>query len=708
MRTILLLALAASVPFGLSADPATPTSSVDRTPSHLRTSIFKQFLWGAPYYPEQGELATLDLDAKRMRAAGMNTVRMAEFAWELMEPQEGHYDFSLFDEAIARLGAKGINTILCTPTATPPRWLTIEHPEILRVDDRGVQQLHGSRQQANPCSDVYREYSRRITRAMAEHYRDNPYVIGWQTDNELNCGYAEDYSEQTRLSWVTFLKEKFHDDINALNRTWGTVFWDQTCSHFEDVPLPTPLRPTHLNPAHRLDYFRFISWAVTRFQHDQVEILRATQPRWWITHNGLFKLIDYRGQFGRDLDVLGYDAYPMFAWDPTKRYPSHAWVLDAARAWTGNFFIPEHQGGPGGQTDYFQDNPEPGEMRNLLYTSVAHGADSVMIFRWRTARFGAEEYWTGILDHDNVPRRRYEEAKRFGNEMARVGPAVLGTHVAIDVALAATDFDNTYGHQALSLGLPSPNDVAFDVHNRFWQAGYRVGVVAPGDTLEGLKLYILPHLALIDPAWVPQLEAWVQAGGVLVIGARSGTKDLDNNVVTDALPGVLRPLVGAIVVEYGRQNRPEQRPLEIAIGGQPVLSRDWYEQLEPDEGTGVWLRWATRHLAGTPAATIRKVGHGHVIYVGTYLNGDIGQALLPELVKLAGLEPALPGAPPGVEVVRRETSDRTLWFVMNHNEDARTVSVPAGHDLISDREVGGDLNLPAREVAVIETPVIAH
>lgn len=702
-RLPLLVAAATLITSSLAADPSLHPAPGERAaPSHLRPSPLRDLYWGVAYYPEHGEIATLDQDADRMLAAGMNTVRLAEFAWDRMEPAEGRYDFSFFDDVIARLGAKGIRTILCTPTAAPPRWLSVAHPEILRVDASGRTQQHGSRQHASTASEVYRDYSRRITRAMAEHFRDNPHVVGWQTDNEFNCHFSEDFSAGAAQAWVAFLREKFHGDIGALNQTWGTAFWAQTYARFEDVPLPAPGRPTHLNPAHRLDYARFIAWTVARFQRDQVEILRAVQPRWWLTHNGLFRLIDYRGQFGRDLDVLGYDVYPMFTWDPRQRGATQAWALDAARAWTGNFFIPEHQSGPGGQTDYFHDNPEPGELRRMLYTSFAHGADGALLFRWRSARFGAEEYWTGVLDHDNVPRRRYAEVAQFGRELRRFGPALFGTHVAIDVAVAATDFDNTYGHEALHFKLPSPDDVAAGLHGVFWRRGHRVGVVHPGDTLEGLKLYIVPHFALIDPAWLPRLEAWVRGGGVLVVGARSGTKDLDNNVVTELLPGLLRPLVGATVAEYGRQNAPDQRPLELELPGGRVRSGEWYEVLEPAAGTEVWARWTSRHLAGLPAATLNRLGQGAVVYVGTYLTGPVAEALVPALAKLAQLEPALAGAPEGVEVVRRESADRVLWFLINHTEKEQVVkNAPAGRDLVADRDTTGDLRLPARGAAVI-------
>ncbi len=167
----------------------------ERVLSHKRLSSIKQFLYGSPYYPEHWDAAVRSQDAERMKAAGWNCVRMAEFAWDRMEVEEGRFDFSLFDETIQSLGKVGIKTILCTPTATPPVWLTRAHPEILRVDERGVRMAHGSRQHACTTGPLYRENSRRITSAMAEHFAGNPDVIGWQTDNEFNCQFSECHCE---------------------------------------------------------------------------------------------------------------------------------------------------------------------------------------------------------------------------------------------------------------------------------------------------------------------------------------------------------------------------------------------------------------------------------------------------------------------------------------------------------------------------------
>lgn len=671
--------------------------------SHRRPACLPRFYFGAVYYPEHGELETLDLDAERMLKANMNVVRMAEFAWDLMEPEEGRFDFSLFDETIERLGAHRIDSILCTPTATPPRWLTLKVPDLVKVDGQGRPMQHGSRQHASLVHPVFLEYSRRITRAMAEHFRDHSHVVGWQTDNEIYCQIAEDHSPFAQLAWQQFLREKFGDDIAALNLAWGTAFWSQTYRHFEDIPTPIPNRPTHCSPAQLLDYSRFMAWAAARFQNEQVRILRETQPSWWITHNGLFSRVDYRGAFGEALDVLGYDVYPMFTHDPAERGAVQALWLDAARSWTGNFLVLEHQSGPGGQGDYLLDNPEPLELRRMVYSTLARGADGLLFFRFRTCRFGAEAYWCGILDHDNVPRRRYAEVAQLGAELARIGPKLLGTSVTVEVAIASSDLDNTEAHAALSLGLPSPWQVAGELHAELFRRGYAVGCVHPADVLEGLRLYIIPHWVIFDPAYIPRLRHWVESGGVLVIGARSGTRDSNNNVITEPLPGRLRELCGITVVEYGKQNRPDARRLEFELAGQIVPSAHWYEQLELEPGTEVLASWSSRHLRGTPAISVRQVGRGKVVYVGTYLTGSVRAALLPHLAEAAALEPQFPDLPEHVEVVKRRGTTQSMWFVINHAETPVTVPrVPQGFDLVNEREVTGSLTLGPWGVSVIE------
>ena len=657
--------------------------------SHRRPLPLRTFHFGAPYYPEHWSEADRQDDAERMADAGFTMVRMAEFAWDILEPQEGDFDFALFDEVIAELADEGIRTMLCTPTATPPRWLTMAHPEIHREDARGVPLQHGARQHCCHSHPVFREYSRRITQAMADHYRGNRHVIAWQTDNEFNCHFSECHCPACQTGFQDFLRRKFAGNIQALNQTWGTAFWAQTYTDFAQIPTPKPDRPCYDNPAHRLDYYRFVRESVAVFQHDQVQILRAANPAWFITHNGCFRHVDYRGLLGQDLDALSYDVYPFFDQDPAHRPYSQAFNLDRVRALTGNFMIPEHQSGGGGQGGYLHDTPEPGELRRMTYTSVARGADSVLYFRWRTCRFGAEEYWRGILDHDNVPRRRYEEVAQIGMEMKRIGPAIRGTHVHIDIGIAVGDIDVEEAHDILSLGLPNPRRVAEAVHEELNRAGYAVGCVHPDDDLTGVSMYIIPHWASFDPAWVPGLQAFVEQGGVLVIGARTASKDMDNNVIGGTAPGCLSELAGVSVVEYGRQNNSEQRPLHLTDGVNSAKTDLWYEVLSL--GTASTLAtWNSRHLTGQPAVSRRRLGKGTVYYVGTLLDGHIRGLLSERIEAEANVLPLWPGAPEEVETVLRTDGTRRIWFFANRGDAPVVVPhTPEGVSLTDDEDVGG-------------------
>jgi beta-galactosidase len=372
------------------------------------------------------------------------------------------------------------------------------------------------------------------------------------------------------------------------------------------------------------------------------------------------------------------------------------------RAFSGNFIIPEQQSGPGGQRPYFLDTPEPGEMRRMTYASIARGADSLLYFRWRTCRFGAEEYWCGILDHDDVPRRRYAELKQIGGELRALGPELMGTSVHVDCAVAASDFDAGEAHGTYPLGLPSDRDIAGMVHRELYDGGYAVGCIHPADDLSGVRLYVVPHWTVFDPAWVPALERWVNAGGTLVVGARTATRDLDNNVVAQTLPGCLRPLLGVSVEEYGKQNRADQRPWSFELGGATVRSEHWYEHVGLDKGTTALATWKERHLAGQCAISSRAVGKGRAFYVGTYLTAPLLKALLPELLRSSGLAKLWPDAPAEVEVVRRESPGRRLWFFMNRGEgEAKLASVPKGTDVLTGKAAGA-VTLPRHGVAIIK------
>ncbi len=655
----------------------------NRKLSHLNAAPFDKFYFGAAYYPEHWAPEALEKDAKRMQDAKFNVVRLAEFAWDMLEPQEGDFQFDFFDNAIETLAQYGIKVFLSTPTAAPPRWLTQKHPEILRINGDNIAMEHGSRQHACHSNATFREYSKAITRAMANHFKDNPNVVGWQTDNEFNCHFSVCYCEECQREFRNYLSNKYQS-IDELNQRWGSRFWATTYDNFEQINLPRAMKPTYSNPSHLLEQARFISHSVTVFQQDQVEILRELNSSWIIFHNGLMNHIDYHGDFSKRLYGLGYDVYPMFHYNENLRGYKHMFNLDQARALAGNFIVPEHQSGPGGQRLYMHNTPDPNEIRMMSYRSIARGADALLYFRWRTCRFGAEQYWCGILDHDDVPRRRYHEIASIGKDLEKVGDYIIGSSVHIDAAIATGDYDVEHAQNTFHMGMPEPIKVAEVIHKTLASQSYSVGCVHPDDNLSNLKLYFIPHWELIKQEWLPNLEAFVAAGGTLVIGARSGTRNEDNLIVEQSFPGLLSEMCGVTIEDYSRKNEDDQRDQYLNIDGKEILAQTWVESLKLTQAQSLAL-WSNRYLKNQVAISHNRYKKGNVVYVGTYFTPELCAALTPKLIEMSQLTKVIPNLPSAIEVVvRKKNNDNLIFLINGKDEKVDCASIPNGELLLGE------------------------
>lgn len=636
------------------------------------------FYFGVDYYPEQWPEERWPEDARLMAEAGFNVARLAEFAWSTMEPRPNHFDFDWLDRVLDILHSHGIQAVLGTPTASPPPWVMAMMPDAYRVLKSGQRQTYGNRREYCPTHPGYRERGNIITRAMAEHYTHHPAVIGWQIDNELG-GHC--YCPTCRADFQVWLAKKY-GSLDNLNAAWGTVFWSHVYTEWSQIPLPLETGGIP-NPGLDLDYRRFMSDVYVRFQQEQVDILRQICPNHFITHN--FMGFGYDGinyfDLARTLDFVAWDNYPRHGWRLTQDAEAAPIALghDTMRGLKGqNFWMMEEQSGAGGW-QIVGMNPRPGEMRLWTYQAIAHGADAIVYFRWRTARCGTEQYWHGVLDHHGQPRRRYRELQAIGTELKRMGEQVLGAESRPQVAMLLS-YDTRFAFQ----GQPNHNDFDYPaLFSSYYAALHRrnvgVDIVAPTVDLSRYRLVLAPALHVLDGVSANNLRRYVENGGILLTTARSGVKNEANAVVNTPLPGLLADVCGMEVDEYEALPPDVNVPLSLELSGltadtQTAHAWLWCDILTPSTAKTV-ARYQGEYYTGRTAITLNHFRQGQVLYVGTIGNEALHDTIVGWLVNAASISPALT-APVGVEAVERWKDGHRLLFLLNHADQARDIVLP--------------------------------
>jgi len=649
------------------------------------------FYFGVDYYPEQWPAERWPEDARLMAEAGLNVVRLAEFAWSRMEPQEGVYDFEWLDRAISILASRGLRIVLGTPTASPPPWLMARDPALFRVREDGQRVTFGNRRTYCPNNPLYHQATRRIVERMAEHYAGHPTVIGWQIDNEFG---ERCYCPLCARAFQDWLRRRY-GSLDALNQRWGTVFWSHTYSDWSQIPVPLATGSSP-NPGLALDFFRFCSDSYVAYQQVQVDILRDRCPTHWITHNLMGFGYDHINYFdlARDLDLVAWDNYPRGYWDMQADVDASRAALscDTMRGLKGqNFWVMEQQAGPSGW-ETVSVAPRPGELRLWAYQAIAHGADGIVFFRWRTARFGTEQYWHGLLDHHGHPGRRYAEIKRMGAELECIGEQIRGSRVAPAVAMLLS-YDSRFAFQVQANNPQFTYSTHFhQVYRALYERHVAVDVVAPTADLSAYRLVFAPALHVLSEEVAENLRRFVQAGGVLVVTPRTGVKDEANAMVDLPPPGLLAGLSGVEVEEYDSLPPGAYNELQFVLPElemiPPARASVWCDVLRPSSATVV-AHYTQDYNAGQPAITLNRSGQGQVVTVGTFGDADLYRALAPWLLDLAGVQPILTltpapspyegegggATPAGVEVAERWQGEQRLLFVLNHTNSVQQVAL---------------------------------
>ncbi|MBA3530887.1 MAG: beta-galactosidase, partial [Ardenticatenales bacterium] len=660
--------------------------------------------YGVDYYPEQWPETRWAEDARLMREAGLHVVRLAEFAWALFETAEGTFEWAWLDRALAVLGEAGLKVVLCTPTPTPPAWLTETYPDCLNVDERGVRMSPGTRRHICANHADYRRLAMRITEQMAARYGKDERVIAWQTDNEFGCHDTIRCTcpscEPAFQHWL----EARYGSLEALNEAWGTNFWSQRYSAWSQIQPPRPAPADH-NPGLLLDFYRFSSESWVKFNAEQVALLRQHAPGHLITHNLMIYFFHFdHYQVAQDLDFVSWDNYHHFGAQPVTVAANHDLIWGAKEK---NFWVIEQQVG---QVNWSVYNPQfpPGMLALKAMQAIAHGADGILYFRWRQARKGAEMYHSGLLDHAARPTRALAEAALLGERWETLAQALEGIEPAHDAAILH-DFASHWALErqphtrSLNFQAESDEPLLFagdeplqsiapmnraglyllPMYEALWRNNLQAAIISPEGRLERYRVLFAPQLHIATASHAARLRAWVEAGGSLVVGPRAGYKDESNGLHEVPQPGPLAELLGGTVREF--DTREPGNTVELDFGDEALQAGVWCEVWEPAPGTQVLATYGRNrdgslpYYAGQAAVLYRRLGKGQVITLGTMGGWQLIEYLLPQL----GLSAPIV-TPMNVEAVRRGP----LLFLLNHTEQQQEVTVPrAWGDLFDKKKV---------------------
>ncbi len=662
------------------------------------------FHFGVDYYPEHWPEERWAQDARMMREFGLEIVRLAEFSWFKMEPREGEFHFDWLDRAIDTLHGEGLQVILGTPTAAPPAWIIQDDPEIQPVDSLGLVHGFGGRHHDCQSNPHYRQHIRRFVTAFVQHFKDNPAVIGWQVDNELGNSHGDlchcRHCERRFQQWL----EAKYGDIDTLNRRWGTAFWSQGYQSFSQIPTPRMTASGH-NPSHVLDWRRFCSDLVLEFHEFQAQIIRDAAPHAFITHNcmGFSDKVSYF-DLGDRLDFMAHDQYPGGHFLPRHcqnvvRDADLASELDFIRSVKKQpFMIMEQQSSITGW-ETLGHAPKPGQLALWSMQAVAHGADAVVYFRWRSCLMGTEQYWHGLLPHSGIPGRNYRELEAFVHQVKPLMPRLCGAMPPREAAIAFS-YEEEW---ALSIQPHHPDLRYVDHLMTYYRALHHQQVptdfVRFEEDWSGYKMLIVPLYFLTSPEINAKLTAYATSGGTLVLDMRAGVKDMDNLCLADApLPVGLTALTGVVVDEYDCLVNGEN---SVLWGGERYPVRRWCDVMHL-EGAEALAVFAQEFYQGQPAITRNRVGQGWVYYVGTEMSDELSERLVRELRETSGAQ-SLGQPPQGVELTCREKDGVSYLFALNHLDQPQPLTLePDWKPLLGSQEMDTQGTLPPYGYAVYQ------
>lgn len=619
---------------------------------------------GVDYYPEHWDKSLWKADADLMRQTGVEVVRLAEFAWCRLEPQDGVFDFEWLDEIIGIFSEREIKIVLCTPTNCPPLWFYEKYPESVQTEKDGHKTATGIRGHRCINNPDFLRYADRIVDIMTKRYADNNAVIAWQIDNELEANFC--FCENCIEKYRSWLKDKY-GSLDVLNKAYGNNVWSGEYSSWEQIKPPFGSYPqAWLNPSFMLDFNRYASDSVVEHINHQADIIRKNCPDIEITTNVWFctNMPNFYDEFA-GLDFISYDNYPTTRLpDNSEECYSHSFHLDLMRGVKRNkFWIMEQLSGGLGCWAPMARTTYPGMIKGYSLQAFAHGADTVVHFRWRTAVSGAEMHWHGLIDHSNVPGRRFEEFAQLCKE-ARKLEAVRNTEIKSDIAVLYSPEDEyAFKIQPQTNGMYYMEQPMM-LHSAFAKYGLNVDVISQREDISGYKVIVAPEMYVTDAAVVKKLYAFAEKGGTVILTNRSGVKNEHNNCIMEQLPTVYRKLIGAYVEEYDPIGY-DSASVKLT-DGTVYKCRQWCDVVHPETAETVAV-YDSEFYKGKSAITRNGYGKGTAYYIGTVCEKSLYNRLAKDILISTGI-PFADGIPDNVEITTRTGDNITARFIFNNTD----------------------------------------
>ena len=656
-----------------TSKPAVPTATatLTATPNRqpfawpkLLTENGRGIAFGGDYNPDQWSEETWDDDIRLMEKAGVNTVALAIFSWDRIQPQENRWDFGWLDRIIDKLGKAGIATDLASATATAPLWLYEKHPEVLPRDKYGHQVNAGSRQSWSPTSPVFKEYALTLCRKLAERYGANPYVTAWHMGNEYGWNNRNDYSDNALNAFRLWCERKY-GTIGALNQAWGTTFWGQEMNSFDEVLIPRFMgADSMVNPGQKLDFERFGNDMLLDFYKAERDAIAEICPDKPFTTNFMVSTdqccMDY-ADWANEVNFVSNDHYFHEGGEMHLDELACSDALMDSFALGKPWYVMEHS------TSAVQWKPlnmrkRKGETVRDSLAHVAMGADAINFFQWRASAFGAESFHSAMVPHAGEDTKLFRQVCELGETLRTLADAgVQGSELErSDTAIlfSAESEWATRSETLPSMKLNHWHDVR-DWYRAFLDAGTRADIMPLKYDWSDYKTVVLPTVLMLSAVDTRRLADFVAAGGRVVVGYATGLIDENFHTWLGGYPGagngLLRDMLGIRGEEFnilgsGVEGEPEA--IRLGAGGEVApedaaalngaTTRLWQNDVTvTGDRTQVLAMYAGEEadeweLDGMAAVTRNPYGAGEAYFVGC----DLDVADLTKLIRTYLAAPA--------------------------------------------------------------------